>query len=72
MVEGAEENAEQLPQVHVVWCLVKAQPPTVVEVHGKLCRESLAGGGGGVGGGGEKHRQDLMGQTLAQHGSVTM
>lgn len=36
MVEGAEEDAEELPEVHVVGRLVEAQAPAVVEVHGEL------------------------------------
>lgn len=36
-----EENAEKLTQVHVVRCLFKPQPTTVVQVHGKLCWEPL-------------------------------
>ena len=42
VVEGPEEDSEELAQVHVVWCLFEAQPAAVVEVHGKLCWETLA------------------------------
>ena len=42
VAERAEQDAEQLTQVHVVGSLVEAQTTTVVEVHGKLGRESLA------------------------------
>ena len=41
MVECAEENTEQLAQVHVVWGLLKSQSPAVVEVHRKFGRKSL-------------------------------
>ena len=41
MIEGAEQDAEELPQVHVVGVLIEAQATGVVEVHGKLCWESL-------------------------------
>lgn len=36
-----EEDAEQLAQVHVVWSLLKAQATAVVQIHGKLCWETL-------------------------------
>ena len=36
VVEGAEEDAEQLPQVHVVGRLLEPQPAAVVQVHCKL------------------------------------
>ena len=42
MVEGAEEDPEQLPQVHVVGSLFEPQPAAVVQVHGELGRESFA------------------------------
>ena len=42
VVEGPEEDSEELAQIHVVWCLFEAQPAAVVEVHGKLCWETLA------------------------------
>merc|ERR1719193_1047113 len=42
MVEGTEQDPEELSEIHVVWGLLKPQPAAVVEVHGKLCRESLA------------------------------
>jgi len=41
VVEGAEQDAEQLAQVHVVGRLVKAQAAAVVQVHGELGREAL-------------------------------
>ena len=41
VIEGAEQDPEELPQVHVVGVLVKAQAAGVVEVHGKLCWETL-------------------------------
>lgn len=41
VIEGAEQDAEELPQVHVVRVLIEAQATGVVEVHGKLCWESL-------------------------------
>lgn len=43
MVERAEEDAEQLTQVHVVWGLIKAEPSAVVQVHGEFCWEALHG-----------------------------
>ena len=42
MMQSAEQNAEQLPQIHVVWSLIKTQSPAVVEIHGKLCWEALS------------------------------
>ncbi len=36
-----EEDAEQLAQVHVIWSLLEAQAAAVVQIHGKLCRETL-------------------------------
>lgn len=36
-----EEDAKQLAQVHVVWSLLKAQATAVVQIHGKLCWETL-------------------------------
>lgn len=36
-----EKNAEELAQVHVVWSLFKAQATAVVQIHGKLCWETL-------------------------------
>lgn len=41
VVEGAEQDAEQLAQIHVVGRLVEPQAPAVVEVHGELRRETL-------------------------------
>lgn len=41
IVHAPEKNAEKLTQVHVVRCLFKPQPTTVVQVHGKLCWEPL-------------------------------
>ena len=43
VVEGAEQDAEQLAQVHVVGRLLEAQAAAVVQVHGKLCRVTLGG-----------------------------
>ena len=42
VVERAEENAEELTQVHVVGRLLEAQSATVVEIHGELGGEALA------------------------------
>ena len=42
MVERPEEDPEELSEVHVVRRLLKAQPSAVVEVHCKLCGETLA------------------------------
>ena len=42
VVERPEEDSEELTQVHVVWRLLEAQPTAVVEVHCKLCWETLA------------------------------
>lgn len=36
-----EENAEELAQVHVIWSLFKAQATAVIQIHGKLCWETL-------------------------------
>ena len=43
VVECAEQDTEQLSQVHVVWGLVKAKPSAVVQVHGKFCWKALHG-----------------------------
>jgi len=37
-----EQVSEQLPQVTVVWLLLKSERPTVVEIGGELTRSSLA------------------------------
>ena len=42
MVQCAEEDAEQLTQVHVVRCLFEAESAAVVQIHRELSRESLA------------------------------
>ena len=42
VVERPEEDSEELAQIHVVWRLFEAQPAAVVEIHGKLCWETLA------------------------------
>lgn len=41
VVCSPEKDAEQLTQVHVVWSLLKAQATAVVQIHGKLCWETL-------------------------------
>ena len=41
VVEGAEEDAEELAEVHVVGSLLEAQASAVVEVHCKLRRITL-------------------------------
>jgi len=41
VVKGAEQNPKQLPEIHVVWCLLKSKATAVVEVHGELGREPL-------------------------------
>lgn len=41
VVECAEENAKELPEVHVVRSLLEPQASAVVEVHCKLCWKSL-------------------------------
>ena len=41
MVERAEEDAKQLAEIHVVGHLLEPQTSTVVQVHGKFCREPL-------------------------------
>lgn len=42
VVQRAEEDPEQLPQVHVVGSLLETKPPAVVQVHGEFGREPLA------------------------------
>ena len=42
VVQRAEQDAEQLPQVHVVRGLVETEATAVIEVHGKLRREALS------------------------------
>ena len=41
VVERAEEDAEELTQVHVVGRLLEAQTAAVVQVHGELSGEAL-------------------------------
>ena len=41
VIESAEEDTEELTEVHVVGCLLKPQPPTVVQIHCKLRWETL-------------------------------
>ena len=41
VVKVAEEDAEELAQVHVVGRLFEAQPAAVVQVHGELGRKAL-------------------------------
>ena len=41
MVEGAEEDAEQLPEIHVVRGLLKPQASAVVKIHGELGGKTL-------------------------------
>ena len=41
VVEGAEEDAEQLPEIHVVRGLLKPQAPAVVKIHGELGGKTL-------------------------------
>ena len=41
VVEGAEEDAEELTQVHVVGRFLEAQTAAVVQVHGELSGEAL-------------------------------
>lgn len=41
VVQRAEQNAEQLSQIHVVGRLLEPQSSAVVQVHGKLCWEPL-------------------------------
>lgn len=42
VVEGAEEDAEQLPEIHVVRGLLKPQASAVVKIHGELSGKTLA------------------------------
>ena len=42
VIEGAEEDPEELPQVHVVGSLLEPEAAAVVEIHGELGREALA------------------------------
>ncbi len=44
VVEGAEEDAEQLPAIliHVVRGLLKPQAPAIVKIHGELGGKTLA------------------------------
>ena len=41
VVEGSEEDAEQLPEIHVVWGLLEPQASAVVKIHGELGGETL-------------------------------
>lgn len=41
MVEGAEEDAEELSEVHVIGRFLEAQSAAVVEVHGEFGGEAL-------------------------------
>ena len=41
VVQRAEEDAEKLPQVHVVWGLLKAQASAVVQIHCKFSGVAL-------------------------------
>jgi len=42
VVQGSEEDPEQLPEIHVVWSLFEAETAAVVEIHGELGRETFA------------------------------
>jgi len=42
VVQGSEEDPEQLSEIHVVGSLFEAKTSAVVQIHGKLCGESLA------------------------------
>ena len=44
VVEGAEKDAEQLPQVHVVGRLLEPQAAAVIQVHGELSWVALSHG----------------------------
>jgi len=41
MTKCSKQNTKQLPQVHVVSCLLKTQSSAVVQIHCKLCRKTL-------------------------------
>ena len=41
VVEGAEQDAEQLPEIHVVRGLLEPQASAVVKIHGELGGETL-------------------------------
>jgi len=42
VVQRTEEDPKELPEIHVVWSLLKPQSTAVVEIHGKLCWETFA------------------------------
>ena len=42
VIQGAEQDPEQLPQIHVIRAFLESQAPAVVEVHGKLSWEAFA------------------------------
>ena len=42
VVQSAEQNAKQLPEVHVIGCVGELQVAAVVQVHGELGRKSPA------------------------------
>ena len=42
MIQGSEENSEELAQVHVVRRLLEPEAAAVVQVHGELGWESFA------------------------------
>ena len=41
VVEGAEQDAEQLPEIHVVRSLLEPQASAVVKIHGELGGKTL-------------------------------
>jgi len=42
VVQGAEEDPEELPEIHVVRSLLEAETAAVVEIHGELGWETFA------------------------------
>jgi hypothetical protein len=42
VIEGSEEDSEELPQVHVVGGLLESESAAVVQVHGELGGKALA------------------------------
>ena len=42
MIESAEQDSEQLPQVHVVWPFFKSETAAIVEIHCEFGGKSLA------------------------------
>jgi len=42
VVEGAEEDPEELPEIHVVGSLLEAETAAVVEIHRELGRKTFA------------------------------